>query len=188
MLKQKHAERRRQDLAVAAAIKKANKAKKQTRVSGPKRRAADNLLSYISIPIALDIRVRSIESFTNKSYSLEKQVRALIDHLYVKYPVPEFLYPAVYSEHGRHVVLRLEKADANKKVKKAIVVLEHKLFFACASGASVAPLLKEWLTKKEVHVFLGSPADFSITEGMLWAKLKVAGVSDDWIGPLIRRF
>lgn len=187
-LKEKHEEKKRQQLAVARVLKKANAEAKKSRVSGPKRKSADNLLNFIDSVIVPHSPVRTIDTFRSRSYNLDKQIRALVDHLYVNYPVPEFLYPCMYSSSGKVEVLRLDKQTAIRKQKRAQIALEQSLFMACASGQSVAPILKRWLTKKEIHAFLHGTDSESIVQNMFRAKLVVAGVRKEWIDHIVPQF
>ena len=187
-LKEKYEEKKRQQLAVARVLKKANAEAKKSHVSGPKRKTADNLLHFIESVIVPHSQVRTIDTFRCKTYNLDKQIRALVDHLYVNYAVPEFLYPCMYSTSGKVEVLRQEKQVALKKQKRAQIVLEQSLFMACASGQSLAPILKPWLTKKEVHAFFQGAESGSMVQNMFQAKLVVAGVRKEWIEHLVPQF
>ena len=106
-LQRKKEEKRKLDHAVTLALKKAKKAARQTNVSGPKRKSADSLLPYIGAIHVRHSPVRNIDTFRCTAYNLEKQVRALVDHLYVKYSAPEFLYSSMYSAQGKMLVLRM---------------------------------------------------------------------------------
>lgn len=187
-LQKKFEDRRKEELAVRLALKKAKKRAKKTSVSGPKRKPADTLLHYIESVLVPHVHVRSLDTFRCNAYSLDKQIRALVDHLFVTYRVPEFLYPCMYSSAGKVEVLRQKKVDASSKQKRMVTLFEQTLFIACASGYSLVPILKPRLTKKEVHVFLQGHAGWTARQNMLWAKLKVAGVRQEWIDHLVVQF
>ena len=41
--------------------------------------------------------LRPLETYVPRSHNFEKQVIGLINHLYVRYPVPSFLYPVCHD-------------------------------------------------------------------------------------------
>lgn len=126
----------------------------------PKRKEPSVINSMLVGGLADDHIIRPLSAFTNRSYNQDKQVADLIRHLYVKYPVPFFMYDVMRKDykakHGMHADYIL-------------------WFLALAQGQSFTKLVKPHMTAKEAHVFLSAPSN-CINENVWWAKLKVAGI------------
>ncbi len=102
-----------------------------------------------------------------RSCNLDKQLYGLIDHLFVEYPVPLFLYAVCFDPRAES---------------------QHKQWFiTLAQGGSFPKAVKGVMTSREACVFLSAPADRTIHENVWWARLKVAGVPEARIGALIDR-
>ncbi len=134
------------------------------------------LASYLSVSVHDRRRLRDADTFISRTYSVERQVEELIDHLFVQYPVPVFLYRTILNPGGRELVRREARVVAYRKDRKALVDWEQSLFMAAAQGRSVAKLLSGQLTKKEVHFFLQAPDHYDARTNLLWAQLTAAGV------------
>src|ERR1041385_7624217 len=96
----------------------------------------------------------------------------LLNHLYVRYPVPPFLYQACI------------RSDAPFSDWHAMY---RQWFITLAQGGSFSKLVKGFLTSKEAFVFLSAPATHHIHENVWWAKMKVAGMPNGVIEKLIER-
>lgn len=146
------------------------------------------LASYLAVSVHDRRRVRDADTFISRTYSVERQVEELIDHLFVRYPVPRFLYRTLLNPAGRELVRREQRAVAYRRDRKAVVDWEQSLFMAAAQGRSVAKLLSDHLTKKEAHFFLLAPDQYDATTNLLWAQLTAAGVKSPTRELLIERF
>jgi hypothetical protein len=123
--------------------------------------------------------IRPIEAYIPRSYNLQKQVYGLIDHLYVRYRVPGFLYHAC-----------LDRAYETKPVSAAAPVLDvrkdpfmerngwmyRQWFVTIAQGGSFHKQVKDIMTSREATVFLSAPIDNLIHENVWWARMTVAGL------------
>ncbi len=71
-----------------------NRLENAKREAKRKKKTPTDLLDYLSIvdPQLIERRICDIERFIPRSHNLNKQIRSFIDHLFVKYPVPEFMY------------------------------------------------------------------------------------------------
>lgn len=97
--------------------------------------------------------VRPLDTWQPKGKSGNSQLRILIDHLYVIYPVPAFLYQAWEAPADRWVNIFLELAQGGKR---------HKI---------VPRYTYEPLTKKMVNLFLNSKADCALQEAVRRAQI-----------------
>lgn len=119
-----------------------------------------------------------------RRFSLAKQIVDVINHVYVEYDVPHFLYRSMLSDEGlQHVFDRtLSRSETADWVETR--VLWQSVFLAVAQGRSVYPLLKDRLTRRELHAFLKAP-DWNLPlENVYWAKAHVAGLNNagcQWI-------
>lgn len=145
---------------------------KMTKIKkAPKRKSVDFLASEIT-EIIYDYRIRPLETYPNRSYNPEKQIYGLIKHLYVKYPVPDFLYDVCRKDY---------------KAKHPKMHPDYLLWFlALAQGQSFPKLAKPYMTAKEAHCFLSGPYN-EIHMNVWWAKLKVAGIPSSVVDKLIER-
>jgi len=153
----------------ALTLQNANK-KKEKRQS--KRQSVDVLRNKIVTDLTSEYIIRPLESYPNRSYNADKQVHGLIRHLFVKYPVPRFLYDVCRKDY---------------KPKHPKMHADYLMWFlALAQGQSFTKLVKPYMTAKEAHCFLSAPYE-TVHENVWWAKLKSAGVPQQLIGKLIDR-
>ena len=117
--------------------------------------------------------LRPINTYVPKSHNLEKQLRGLLNHLFVRYAVPLFLYDACLKDDTR---------PFNQKQE-----IYRKWFVTLAQGGSFPKLVKDFMTSKEAFLFLSAPADKRIHENVWWAKMKAAGLPTNVIEKLIER-
>lgn len=177
----------RQLRALEAALSKARKVEKSARYYGPKRKCAEELSKYLSVPLLSYKRIRDAEAFSTKSYNYGQQVLDLVHHLFVKYPVPEFLYRLVLTPEGRKLVFG-EPARSSRRASSApMQEWDQGLFFVAAQGGSVAKILARYLTKKEAHLFMQGPSCYSVLENMGWAKMRAAAIAPNVIQHLMAR-
>ncbi len=89
--------------------------------------------------------------------------------MFVRYPVPFFLYRSVLTDDGWRQLVQSEGRLA------PCSAWEREAFFAAAQGRSVADVMKGRLTRKETHWFLNAPNDQTSRQNVVWAKLVTAG-------------
>ncbi len=85
----------------------------------------------------------------------------LVNHMFVRYPVPYFLYQACLP------------GDENFAFMKEVY---RQWFVTLAQGGSFSKLVKGLMTSKEAFVFLNAPSTNHIHENVWWAKMKLAGL------------
>lgn len=178
-------QRERKDAILRATLARAKQIDRQSVRKGPRRQPVDALQRYLAVPVDDTRCLREAAEFRTRRYSLEHQVMELIQHLFVRYPVPEFLYRTVLSPDGRQLVRAETKAVACRRDPRQLVEWEHALFFAVASGKSVAKLLASELTKKECHHFLNAPAWMTARQALEWARLGTYGIPAEMAGAII---
>lgn len=182
----RHERIERQDAQIQAALSRAKRKEKQADDGPMKRKPNAHLSRYLELSLESRHRIRDEEGYTAKSYNLSRQVLGLIDHLYVRYPVPKFLYRTMLSREG----LKLVFGDA-AVLPGLSVAAEYKLrpwFLAVARGDSFAKLARDTFTKKEAHWFLMAPDYFQIPQNVLWARAAAAGVPRSGCDYVVQRF
>ena len=97
--------------------------------------------------------------YTGKSKDSEKQRLALIRHLFGKYPVPRFL----------EQVLAVDD-DTNVRYIRWYIT-------AAQGGSLYKTCTREFLSKKETHLFLQAPDNLTVEQAIWWAK--AMAISDD---------
>lgn len=132
-----------------------------------KKKTVAELLARLSLKGLLFQSLRTADTYVPRSCNLDKQLYGLINHLFVQYPVPLFLYAVCFNERAE---------------------TQHKQWFiTLAQGGSFPKAVKGTLNSKEAFAFLSAPNDRTIHENIWWARLKIAGVSGAMIGALIDR-
>jgi hypothetical protein len=153
-----------------------------------KRRGNADLARYLAMPLDDWDTIRPEDQFRARSYNLSRQVLALIDHLYVRYPVPLFLYRTMLSPEGQELVFGIPSGGKNAKRKTMRDGAFRHWFFAVARGDSFARVAREVLTKREAHWFLLAPGSHSIKQNIFWAKAAAAGLPPPVCDYLVERF
>jgi hypothetical protein len=123
----------------------------------------------LGLPLSSCHAIRPEEAFRARSYNLARQVLGLVDHLFVRYPVPGFLYRSILSPAGMDLVFDV-KTRSNPECEY------RDWFLTVAQGGSFAKLVKATLTKKEAHLFLQAPNGNSIMENLFWARAAATGL------------
>lgn len=155
---------------------------------GPqKRRSNEFLAQFLSIPLGSYHALRSSEQYRAKSYNLSRQVLALIDHIFVRYRVPLFLYRSVLSYEGLALVFddRSEKPRKGWRLPKESQY--RSWFLTVAQGGSFAKAAKDVFNKKEAHWFLLAPPTNTVVQNIIWARAAAAGVPRDGCDYLVDR-
>ena len=94
----------------------------------------------------------------------------LLNHMFVRYSVPPFLYQACFKASKEP-----SNALSNDPFKEK-QELFRKWFVTLAQGGSFPKLVKPYMTSKESSVFLAAPETNRIHENVWWAKMQVAGL------------
>ena len=135
------------------------------KVKPPKKKSNKELYTALGLELYSEYAIRPLETYKVKSFNLEKQQIDLIKHLYVKYPVPNFMYNIFFES-------------------KAVFGFEW--FFCLAQGGSFQKLAKDFMTKKECVLFLSAPEDYKfVLDGIWFAKMKNLNIPKSFIDKLI---
>ncbi|MGV3615608.1 MAG: hypothetical protein ACO1SV_09770 [Fimbriimonas sp.] len=156
--------------------------------TGPtKRRGNDVLVRYLALALDNPATLRPAEAYRAKSYNLRRQVIQLVDHLYIRYRVPLFLYRTVLSPEGIDLVFGDALIKPTKRGRPLPDYTYRSWFLAVARGESFAKVARSVFTKREAHWFLQAPEDNSIEANIFWAKAAAAGVPRDACDYLVER-
>lgn len=136
-------------------------------------------------PSTLKFAIRSSDTFRSRTYNLGRQVLELVDHLFVRYPVPHFLVSAVLSPSGHDLVF--DRPIPNRQRNHRRFVLYRSWFITVAQGGSLARVAKDTFTKREAHWFLQAPESLSIEDAVRWAKARAMGMASDAAMFLVER-
>ena len=138
-----------------------------------KKKTAGELYQWLSLRGIEGRTLRTADTYVPKSHNLEKQLRGLINHLFVRYPVPAFLYNACLKDDAL--------------LFKSHHEMYRHWFVTLAQGGSFPKLVKEFMTGKEAFLFLSAPANNRIHENVWWAKMMAAGLPINLAERLITR-
>ncbi len=127
-----------------------------------RKKSWDQLAKLICEKGVMHRNLREPYAYRARTCNLNRQVIGYIDHLYVRYPVPRFLYQAFFENAE-------EPFDCMREIYR-------KWFVSVAQGMSFARQVKGVMTSKEAKTFLDAPWDNFVHENVWWAKLTVAGV------------
>ena len=116
--------------------------------------------------------LRPAETYVPRSHNLDKQLTGLLNHLFVKYPVPDFLYQVCLSD-GSKTAKKPRHMDDFTRAQEVY----RQWFITLAQGGSFPKAVKGIMTSREACVFLSAPWGRKIHENVWWAKMTVAGVS-----------
>jgi hypothetical protein len=170
------------------ALAKAKTAERAADSGATKRKSNDILGRYLSVPLYSNA-IRSVSEYQARTYNEGRQVLGLIDHVFVRYRVPLFLYRSVLTYDGIDLVFGPQVGSEKRKAGwKPLDSKYREWFLAAARGASFAKLTKDVFTKKEAHWFLQAPDGNSIQKNILWAKAAAAGVPQKGCDYLTDRF
>jgi hypothetical protein len=159
------------------ALQQAKSIRKKAQIGTVRRLPAEQLQRYLSISVSDSRAIRPLNEFRSNSYNLGSRVKQLVDHLFVRYEVPYFMYRAVLSRAGLSLLFdEPNREELRRECGKRRFV---DWFLQTAQGGSLADQLKPTLSRKEVHWFLQAPAVNGIGQNLLWAKLATAGLPID---------
>ena len=161
-LQERKLQEARREQKIQHALESRKKAlESEKRSKQQKKKTVGELFSLLNITGIAGAILRSMHSYVPRSHNLEKQLVGLLNHMFVRYPVPAFMYQAcLHPEdplHKRHGIYR-------------------QWFVTLAQGGSFSKLVRSFMTGKEAHLFLSAPACNQIHENMWWAKMRVAGL------------
>lgn len=160
-------------LAIGQALSAAKKQEKAAFTGRQKRKGTDQLRPYIGVGLGNLRAIRYAEDYVAKSYNLGRQVIGLVDHVFVRYRTPLFLYRSVLSPEGVRLIFGAERVAAADDCGRSIY---REWFFTAAQGGSLAKKMSDLMTKREVHCFLQAPAENSIARNLFWARCFAGGV------------
>jgi len=127
-----------------------------------KKKPLGDLLTRLSLHGIQNAVIRPAYTHVPRSRNLDKQLAGLLNHMYVRYPVPSFLYDCCRKETGDPF--------------ECMHDLYRQWFVCLAQGGSFPKLVKGFMTSREASVFLGAPAANRIHENVWWAKMRMAGI------------
>src|SRR5579872_2899361 len=157
---------------LAATDKKLEAAKRKKR---RKKKSPDELLALLDIAGMSGRELRPSNTYVPASYNLDRQLVGLLNHLFVRYPVPAFMYAACIKPGPTD--RRLPCRDD----------LHKEWFLTIAQGGSFTRAVKGIMTSREAHAFLHAPAANAIHTNVWWARLRVAGIGIATAGKLLER-
>jgi hypothetical protein len=139
-----------------------------------KKKSVAELLGMLQLDGIIGREIRSAQEYVPRSHNLDKQLTGLIQHMYVKYPIPAFAYQACLpaAEDDRFALMQS---------------VYRQWFLTLAQGGSFPKLVRGIMTSKEAAVFLAAPATYRFHENVWWARMKTAGLPGSAIDFLIAR-
>jgi hypothetical protein len=176
-----------QEIRIQRALAKARKAARENDSGPMKRRSNDFLAQYVGLPIHSAVAIRPEWQYRARSYNRGRQVFGLIDHLFVRYRVPLYLYRSMLSFEGLDLVFGIKYEPKKRERAHPPEARYRDWFLAAAQGASFARVSRDVFTKKEAHWFLQAPATNTIEQNILWAKGMTAGLSREACAYLVER-
>ncbi len=154
------------------------------RESKRKKKSVDDLLPMLALKGIYYHALRPAETYVPRSHNLDKQLTGLLNHLFVRYPVPSFLYQVCLSDAAEAAQ---GKTQGGKDEFSRAQQIYRQWFITLAQGGSFPKAVKGIMTSREACVFLSAPWGRKIHENIWWAKMTVAGVPTALIGTLIDR-
>lgn len=160
------------------ALAQAREDSRQNNLGHAKRKDVRILIRYIAAPIDHAKAIRPAGDFATKTYNVQRQVKSLVDHLFVRYPIPRFLYRAILSHTGQDLFFDILSDDEESR-RESGKRRYQDWFWIAAQGGSLTKALSGILNKREVHWFLQAPDCNNIGRNLFWAKLAASGLTLD---------
>lgn len=181
-------ERKRREAEREAAILRALAGRKSAlaevkREKRRKKKSAGELLARLSLKGMYGSVLRPADTYIPRSHNLDRQIMGLIDHLFVQYPVPPFLYQACLADTTATAARGPQQEDEFARRNGVY----KQWFLTLAQGGSFTKLVKGDMTSREAVTFLRAPWGRKIHENVWWAKMTVAGLPESVIGRLLDR-
>ncbi len=151
------------------------------------RSSAKELAKYLSLSIKNPHVIRPPETFDCAYPDGPMRVLALIEHLFVCYPVPFCLFRTMLSAEGLSLVFG-HPVYSNSKKRMQQEATYRKWFHTISRGDSFADLVKDRFTRREAHWFLKTPTHLSIDACDTWARAAAVGVPPDGCDFILDRF
>lgn len=148
-----------------------------------KKKSVGELLSMLSFRDMYADTLRSADDYVPRSHNLDRQLTGLINHLFVRYPVPPFMYQICLADTVDTVKGPPRRLDEFGHAQETY----RRWFITLAQGGSFPKAVKGVMTSREACVFLRAPGGRKVHENVWWSKLTVAGVPCGLIGGLIDR-
>jgi hypothetical protein len=136
-----------------------------------RKKTVSELLAMLDINDIAAHALRPANTYQHRSYNLDRQLEGLLNHLFVKYAVPRFLYQVC-----------LRAADDRFRFMHDTY---RRWFLVLAQGGSFSKLVRGIMTSREAFLFLQAPAENRVHENIWWARMKAAGLPNTLIGKLI---
>ncbi len=133
-----------------------------------KKKPAEHLLPYLLHKELKAHQIRDVSGYKPRSYNLDKQIVDLINHLFVRYPVPGFLYP-VCLDNDTHKEARADRFSFMHGIYR-------QWFITLAQGGSFSKAVKGVMTSKEASLFLKGDPNRFVHENVWLAKMQAADV------------
>jgi hypothetical protein len=135
------------------------------------------------------LALREEEQFRARSYNRAKQVLTLVDHLFVRYRIPMFLYRSILSPEGIDLVFGATVGTPRStSVRVTSDEAYRAWFFAVARGESFAKATRDVFTKREAHLFLLAPSYHTVEQNIFWARAAAAGLPPAACDFLVQKF
>lgn len=138
-----------------------------------KKKSVGELLCMLDICGIEGTALQPACTYIPRSHNLDRQLIGLLNHMFVRYHVPAFLYQVC-----------LKSVAPLFKNERAIF---RQWFVTLAQGGSFPKLVRGYMTSKEAFLFLSAPVDNRVHENVWWAKMKAAGLPFAVIDKLIER-
>ena len=186
-LKERKQKEERREAEILRALSGRKKALADAKREGRrKKKNVGELVSLLAMQGLYAHVLRPADQYVPRSHNLDRQLTGLINHLFVQYPVPEFLYQTCLAP----APLPKGAAPARPAIRDDLAraqVTYRQWFVTLAQGGSFPKAVKGVMTSREASVFLRAPWGRKVHENVWWAKLTVAGVPEALIGRLIDR-
>lgn len=127
--------------------------------------------------------IRDPRDWKSPSYNIEKQLRDFINHVFVEYEAPTFLFDLFMADQKRPNHIPHETFEEVSSFNDEF----REWFLIVAQGGSFRKRVKGILNKKEASLFLQAPTDKMVHENIWWAKCKALGMADWYVEYLITR-
>ena len=144
------------------------------RAKKQKKKTVEELLKLIDLDGIMKYKLREPESYAPKSYNIDKQTLGLINHIFVKYPVPYFMYEAILIRDGKSCNITQRN-------------MFREWFITLAQGGSFPKAVKGIMTRQEAAMFLRGTTAYSISDNIWWAKMRAAGMNNSLIDKLMSK-
>jgi hypothetical protein len=129
-----------------------------------KRKTTPELWAMLNTLGIDHLAIRALDEYQPRSYNLDRQLASLINHLFVRYPVPGFLVETCMKWERNRPFYDWQS-------------LYKEWFVTTAQGGSLRKAMKGVLSSKEVVLFLKAPYR-EVHENVWWAKLRYAGIPE----------